>query len=508
MLGRLIKRGIQLRNRINPSNVSASELQLKTLQSLLLHAEATAFGQHYSFGRILASSRPMRVYRDTVPMHDYNAMHDQWWHRALGQEADVCWPGKVNYFALSSGTSGAPSKHIPITEEMMRAMRKASVEMFLGIANIPEVDPSVYTRQMMMLGSSISLSEEDGYFVGDLSGINAGRIPMWFRRYYRPGARIASIRDWDARIHAIAKEAHKWDVGVISGIPAWIQLMIERVIQENNLSNIHEIWPNLSVYASGGVAFEPYRKGFEKLLGKNILYLDTYLASEGFVAFQTRTGTNAMELVLGNGIYYEFIPFNDQNFTPEGELSPEAIALTIDEIEEGVDYALLMSTCAGAWRYLIGDTVRFTDLERCELVITGRTKHFISITGEHMSVDNMNCGISHLEEAFDLMIREFTVAGIPYESLFAHKWYIGVDRPVDPLLLAEKLDQKLSEINADYATERRENALKAVLVEAIPVELFYEWQRLQGKMGGQSKFPRVMKRDKFAEWEAFVAANR
>jgi hypothetical protein len=505
-LGRLIKRGIQLRNKINPGNISASELQLKTLQELLQHAEQTAFGGQYGFRRILGSSRPMRTFREVVPVHDYNALHDQWWHRALAGEQDVCWPGKVKYFALSSGTSGAPSKYIPVTDDMMRAMRKASLEMFLGIAEIPEVDPSVYTRQMLMLGSTIDLRKEGDCYVGDLSGINAGRIPVWFRRYYRPGFKIARIADWDARIEAIAAEAHRWDVGVISGIPAWIQLMMERVIQRNGLSNIHEIWPNLSVYASGGVAFEPYRKGFEKILGKPLVYLDTYLASEGFVAFQTRTDTHAMELLLGNGIYYEFVPFNDDHFSPDGEIRPDAVALTLDEVEEGVDYALLMSTCSGAWRYLLGDTVRFTDLERCELVITGRTKHFLSVTGEHLSVDNMNSAIQHLEETFEIEIREFTVAGIPHQNLFAHQWYIGVDRPVDSAELARQLDQKLRELNADYDTERRENALRDVRVRAVPSQLFYEWQRSQGKMGGQSKFPRVMGREKFADWEAFVDA--
>ncbi len=508
LLGRLIKRGIQLRNRINPGNDSAVELQIKTLRALLHRAQDTAFGLEHRFRDILNRPDPVRAFRETVPVHDYNALFDRWWHRSLAQEPDICWPGKTVCFALSSGTSGAPSKYIPVTREMQRAMKKASMEMFLGIAEIPEVDPSIYARQMLMLGSTIELRREGGCQVGDLSGINAGRIPVWFRKYYRPGFRIARIRDWDARIEAIAAEAPRWDVGVISGIPAWVQLMMERVIERNRLSNIHEIWPNLSVYASGGVAFGPYIKGFEKMLGRPLVYLDTYLASEGFVAFQTRTGTNAMQLLLGNGIYYEFVPFDDRCFGPDGDIRPDAPALALDEVQTGVDYALLMTTCSGAWRYLIGDTVRFTDLGRRELVITGRTKHFLSVTGEHLSVDNMNAAVRQLGEQSGLDIREFTVAGIPYDGLFAHKWYLGVDLPVENAVLAEPLDRALRALNADYDTERRENALRAVIVETVPADWFYEWQRALGKLGGQSKFPRVMRPEKFAEWEAFVAAQR
>lgn len=508
-IGKLIKRGIQLRHKLNPRNISGSELQLKTLQTLLLHAGDTAFGKHYEFDKILSSTRPMRTFRDVVPIHDYNKMFEEWWHRTLAQESDVAWHGKMKYFALSSGTSGAPSKHIPVSEEMLVAMRRASLEMFLGVSRIPEVDPIIYTKQMLLVGSTISLTDKGDFYVGDLSGINAGQIPRWFQRYYKPGKKIALLPDYHSRIEEIAKNAHNWDIGVISGIPAWVQLMLERVIKEHGLNTIHDIWPNLQLYATGGVAFEPYKKGFEKLFARPITYLDTYLASEGFVGFQTTPSAKGMELVLGNGIYYEFIPFNEENFDSDGKVLPDAVALTLDEVHEGVDYALLLTTCAGAWRYLIGDTIRFTDVEQNEFIITGRTAHFLSITGEHLSVDNMNHGIMAMAEKFGLEIREFTAKGISYESLFAHRWYIGCDNPdkVDEATFSAALDEYLCSINDDYRTERKENALKAVFTHLIPSDLFYQWQEAEGKVGGQAKFPRVMKTDKFQQWEAFVKAK-
>ncbi len=504
LLGRLIKKGIQLRSRINPKNVSATELQARTLRHLLLTAQGTDFGQTYKFDYIAGSALPMQAFRETVPVFDYDKIFNEWWYRTLDQEYNVSWPGKIQYFALSSGTSGAPSKHIPVSEEMIKAMRRASTEMFMQLALLDEIDDGFFTKQMMMLGSSSKLNDEGGYYMGDLSGINAGRIPLWFQRYYKPGKKIASIPDYDTRMMEIAKASSRWDVGALSGIPAWVQLMLERVMDYNNAQYIHDVWPNLQVYVTGGVAFEPYKASFNKLFSREVYYLDTYLASEGFVAFQNRIEANAMKLVLGNGIYFEFIPFNEENFESDGEMRPNPRVLTLEEVKEGQDYAILLSTCSGTWRYLIGDTVRFTDLSRCEIIITGRTKHFLSICGEHLSVDNMNHAIGQLALEFGAEIKEFTVAGIPFDGLFAHKWYIGSNKAIDNQLFAEKLDFKLREINADYATERRENALKSVMVEVIPTEIFYRWHASKGKMGGQSKFPRVMKQDRFDEWEAFV----
>lgn len=233
-------------------------------------------------------------------------------------------------------------------------------------------------------------------------------------------------------------KAPSWDIGVIVGVPAWVQILIERIIKTYKVKTIHDIWPNLTVYVHSGVSFAPYVKTFEKLFGKPMLYSESYLASEGYIAYQNGFETKTMQLIVDNGIYYEFIPFNDANFDSEGNMVENPQTLTLEEVEDNKEYALLMSTNAGAWRYLIGDTIKFTNTERCEIVITGRTKHYLSICGEHLSQENMNRAVEMLQEELDIEVPEFTVTGIRYESLFAHKWYLGTDNKIDPELAAKK----------------------------------------------------------------------
>lgn len=503
IFGLVIKKSIEWTSKVKLSNYSASEQQMRTLRKLLDRAKDTAFGRHYEFDSILRSPRPMQAFRDSVPIFDYDKIHDKWWYKLLEGKENITWPGKIEYFALSSGTSGAPSKLIPCTEESLNFMQKASRGMFIRMASL-NIEPTFYEKQMLMLGSCATLKDMGQYKVGDLSGINTLRIPKWFQAYYKPGIAIASLPDYASRIDAIAKEAKNWDIGVISGIPSWVQLMMEKVVAHHKVSNIHEIWPNFQIYVSGGVAFEPYRKSFDRLTSKPITVMDTYLASEGFVGYQARLDAQGMRLATGNGIYYEFVPFNDKCFDEEGNVRDDAKSLTLDELVENVDYALLLSASNGEWRYLIGDTIRFVDLDNLEFVITGRTKHFLSITGEHVSVDNMNTAIEYLSNSTDTEIKEFTVKGIPYEGFFAHKWYVGSNKPLDKELAAKLLDEKLCEINDDYRTEREGDTLIRVMVEVLPIEKFYEWQAKQGKMGGQAKFPRVMKTEKWEEWEKFV----
>lgn len=248
---------------------------------------------------------------------------------------------------------------------------------------------------------------------------------------------------------------------------------------------------------------DPYRKGFEKLLGRPIYYIETYLASEGFIAYQALPKRKSMRLVLNNGIFYEFVPFEEKNFTAAGEIKPDAETLLIDEVEEGKEYAILLSTCAGAWRYLIGDVIKFVSIEESEIVITGRTKHFLSLCGEHLSVDNMNKAIELVSNEMNINIPEFTVAGIPHQTLFAHHWFIGTDDKVDANVLKERIDFHLKKINDDYAVERSA-ALKEVLVEVLPLHKFYDWMESKGKVGGQNKFPRVMKNTQLDEWVKFI----
>ena len=421
-------------------------------------------------------------------------------------EEDICWPGKVKYFALSSGTSDSSSKHIPVTRDMIRSIRKVSFRQILSLAkyNLPE---SLFEKGILMLGGSTHLHQKGSYFEGDLSGITTSNLPFWFQHFYKPGIKIAKESDWNTKLDEITEKARDWDIGIIVGVPAWVQLLIEKVIARYKLKTIHDIWPNLSIYVHGGVSFEPYRKGFEGLLSKPLVYIETYLASEGFIAFQDEPDNRNMKLIIDNGIFFEFIPFNEKYFNTEGELIGNPRSLLVHEVEDGQDYAIMLTTNAGAWRYLIGDVIRFTNREKCEIVIVGRTKHYLSLCGEHLSVDNMNKAIEMSSEELNIRINEFTVSGIPSGSLFAHKWYIGTDDPVDSLVLKEILDQKLKILNDDYRVERA-SALNNIIVEVVPSSVFYNWMQINNKVGAQNKFPRVMKNAAFSKWEAFVEKEK
>jgi hypothetical protein len=360
-----------------------------------------------------------------------------------------------------------------------------------------------------MLGGSTNLKYNGIYYEGDLSGIQASMIPFWFRPFYKPGKKIAKEVDWAHKLDEITKKAPEWDIGVIVGVPAWIQIQLEKIIDYYKLNNIHEIWPNFKVFGHGGVSFEPYKKTFEKLLGKPIIYLETYLASEGFIAYQARPDTKGMKLALDNQIFFEFVPFDEANFNADGEMVANPDTYLIDEIDMNKDYALLISTCAGTWRYLIGDVVRLVNREYSEIIITGRTKHYISLCGEHLSVENMNQAVSLVAEELNVPINEFAVAGVPDGTLFSHKWFIGCENPdvIDKELIFKRIDEHLKVLNDDYRVERSA-ALKKVYGEVLPLQYFYEFMKLRGKIGAQSKFPRVLKAKQLEDFETFIAAKK
>lgn len=513
IIGSLLKRGIRVgslvtsRRKINPF-----KQQKRTLSKLLSKARYTKFGEKYNFETVLSSSlfgesrEFYEKFKAHVPVYDYNGIYNEWWKHLLDGEKDVTWPGRVKYFALSSGTSEASTKYIPVTNAMSKSMQRASIRQILSLGEYKDLPDKLYEKGFLMLGGSTNLNKKENYFEGDLSGINASQIPFWFRPYYKPGEKIAAEKDWGLKLEEITLQAKDWDIGFVVGVPAWIQLLMEKIIDHYKLKNIHEIWPNLLVFGHGGVAFEPYKKGFEKLLGKPLIYIDTYLASEGFLAYQPRPSAAGMQLVMDNGIFFEFVPFNDVNFNTEGDIKENPETLMVDEVEEGKEYAILISTCAGAWRYLIGDTIKFVDKEKAQIVITGRTKHFLSLCGEHLSVDNMNKAIDLVSQDLGITVKEFTVAGVAHGSLFAHHWYIGSDKAADPVLIKKLIDEKLNEVNDDYAVERK-HALKDIFITVLPNEAFYGWMESKGKMGGQHKFPRVLKKNLIEDWETYLKLN-
>lgn len=477
--------------------------QLKVLRKLLRKARFTEFGQTYRFDEILLSKHPGKKFQEMVPCFDYTNIYKKWWHKTLEGHTDVCWPGKIKYYALSSGTSEAASKYIPITNDLLRGNRLVMIKQMLSLRTYPDISVKSIGKGWLMIGGSTDLQKGPGFYAGDLSGITAKKVPFWFSPFYKPGKKIAKTRDWSTKIEMIVEQAPNWDIGFLVGVPAWMQLCMEKIIERYQLKTIHDIWPNLAFCVHGGVSFEPYKKGFEKLLAKPLVYIETYLASEGFIAYQDKQHAQGMKLVINDHIFLEFVPFDEENFDNEGNIRNQPQAYMIHEVEEGKDYAILLSTAAGAWRYLIGDTIRFTSKEKAEIVITGRTKHFLSLVGEHLSVDNMNKAIQMVSEELNVSVPEFTVAGIPEGLHFAHHWYVASDDMIDAELLRQRIDHFLIELNDDYAVERK-NALKQIYLTVLPESSFMEFMKMKGKIGGQHKFPRVMKGKMYDEWTTFL----
>lgn len=504
IIGNLISRSLRIRKKFTVKLGTPRQYQLQVLRRLLEKAKHTQFGRHYKFQEILDSPSFMNQYRARIPVHNYNKMHREWWYKCLEGVENVSWPEKIKYFALSSGTSESASKHIPVTRDMLRTVKKVGVKQLYSMVNF-NIPPKSFEKGILMLGGTTSLYEKGDYYEGDMSGIQAKNIPRWFRRFYKPGGRISKKPNWEQRIKLIVRKAPQWDVGTVCGVPAWVQIVLEEIIKYHGVKNIHEIWPNLAIYIHGGVSFEPYRESFQKLLGKPITFIETYMASEGSFGFQARPGTKGIKLVLNAGIFFEFIPFNEENFDADGEVKPNPKSYMIHEVVEDVEYAVMLSTCAGAWRYLIGDVVKFTSVKEHEIIIVGRTKQFLSLCGEHMSIDNMNKAIDNVQKKLGITVKEFTIAGFPYQNLFAHRWYIGIDDTavVDSNKVREIIDQTLCEVNDDYAVERT-SALKEIFVEVLPNDIFIDYLRCKGKEGAMNKFPRVMKGEKLKDWESFL----
>ena len=508
ILGTLIKTIARIKNipvEYRQKHTDPVKAQANELKKLLKQAKNTSFGIQYGFSEILLADDIRREYARRVPIFDYNRMHDEWWYRALKGERNVSWPGKIKYFALSSGTSEAASKFIPVTRRMLRKITQAGIRQLVSATRY-DFPTEFYKKGVLMIGGSTELKyyPEYDYYAGDISGISAGRVPKWFDFFYKPGVEVSKIKDWPTKLEEMVKAAPKWDIGIMVGVPAWVQILLERIIKEYNLNNIHDLWPNLRVYVHSGVAFAPYEKSFERLFGRKMIYIESYLASEGYIAFQVDLMTRVMQLLVDNGMYYEFIPFNEDNFDEDGNVRPNAKTLLLDEVEEKTDYAILLSTCSGAWRYLIGDTISFINKERCEMAVTGRTKQFLSITGEHLSQDNMTRAVQMLSEETGVDICEFTVAGIRHDTMYAHHWYLGTDSQIDPETAISKIDQYLCQLNDDYAVERLE-AIKELKIDILPTQVFYDFMEKKiGKSGGATKFPRVLKGERLRMWEEYL----
>ncbi len=508
LLGNLIARSLQVRKKFTLPVATPETYQRNTLRQLLDRGQFTKFGKHYDFGNMLSREIDLvSAYRATVPVHTYNDMYNEWWHMCLQGQENVSWPGKVKYFALSSGTSESASKHIPVTQDMIKSIKKVGFKQLYSMANF-NISPVSFEKGVLMLGGTTSLYEKGEYYEGDMSGISAKNMPRWMSSLlYKPGQRISKRPRWEDRIRLMVVNAKKWDVGTICGVPAWVQIVLERIIKHYNLNTIHDIWPNLNVYIHGGVSIEPYRESFKKIFGKEVNFIETYMASEGSFGFQARPGAG-IKLVLNAGIFYEFIPFNEKNFDDDGNVRKDADSVLVHEVKEGVEYAVLLTTCSGAWRYLIGDVIKFTNAQEYEIAIVGRTKQFLSLCGEHMSVDNMNKAIDIVSKKLQITVREFTVCGYMKDNRFAHQWYLGCDdKNANPDEIMRLLDESLCELNDDYAVERT-SALKEVGVTLLPPNTFMEYLKAKGKYGAMNKFPRVLKGAQLNDWNEYLESKK
>lgn len=501
ILSQLFHRSSEVSDYLTFNRAKAIKWQEKTLKKLLFKARNTEFGIQHGFEEILISKHTEMVFRQKVSINTYKSMHP-WWQREFNGEQNITWPGSVPYFALSSGTTEGSSKYIPVTADGLRAILKASRRQLFAIFKT-DVPKDFFTKDYLMVGGSTNLNYNGFNYSGDLSGITTANVPQWFDRFALPEDDIMQETNWNVKLQKMVESASSWDIVMIAGAPSWIKILLENILKHYNLDNIHQIWPNLSVYSWGAVSLSPYKHQIDSMMGQPIKYFETYLASEGFFSFQTKPDSDGMRLVFRNRTYYEFIPFNESNFNADGEVNPNAEIVDLSEVVEGVDYALLITNCSGAWRYLVGDTIRFVNVDYCEIKITGRTKQFLSICGEHLCVDNMNEAISKLCESEGIQIPEYTVKGLKENGIYGHHWYLACDIALDTEAIKQKLDAILCELNDDYAVERK-HALKEMYVEVYPESVFMKWMEKNNKLGGQSKFPRVFPDNIYEDWKTFL----
>ena len=479
--------------------------QQKVLLKLLETAVNTSFGKQYNFEKIIFSEDFISEFQRSVPLHSYEEIKE-WWMRALKGEKDVVTKGKLQYFALSSGTSDGATKYVPVSKKQLWQFKRQTLKLSLQIAMNKDIPASVFSKHNLLIGGSIDLNYNGASYIGDLSGIVQLKIPFWYQSFSKPDREVMAMQ-WDSKIENIVLDAANWNVSIITGIPSWVQIVLERIVEHYKLKNIHELWPDLKVYIHSGIRAEPYINSINKLFGEKVFWYESYLASEGFFAFKLSPEREGMKLILSDYNFYEFIPFNENNFDSAGNVKRGAETLTIKDVQPGIDYALVITTCSGAWRYLIGDTVRFTDVEKAEIIVTGRTKHFLSITGEHLSVDNMNKAVGIVADEMKFNCKEFTVYAEPKDGGFIHVWNIGCDEHPDVVKLKAMLDENLKILNDDYKIERQ-FALKDIEVKTFPNELFYQFLSNRGKAGGQVKFPRVLKGEILDDWKKFLTTTK
>jgi len=463
--------------------------QHQVFQNLIKKGRKTVFGSDHGFDKISSQE----AFRAQVPIRDYEALRP-YMERVKNNERDILWPGRPKYFAKTSGTTSGV-KYIPLTHDSLpNHFGTARNALFNHFAKTGRGD--WLNGKMIFLSGSPILELTGSIPTGRLSGIVNHEIPSWLRKNQMPSLPTNCIDDWEEKLDAIVEETLQEDMSLISGIPPWVQMYYERLLERSGKKNIKELFPDFSMFVYGGVNFEPYRAGLDHLVGQQIDSLETYPASEGFIAFQDDPDDRGLLLNVHSGIFFEFVPaeeaFNE---------NPTRIGLA--DVEMGVNYALIISSTAGLWGYSIGDTVEFVSLAPYRIIVTGRVKHFISAFGEHVIGKEVDEAMLAAANQLNVNIVEFTVApqvapeggGLPY-----HEWLVEFEgTPEDLALFAQKVDEQMTQQNIYYADLIKGNILQPLKVVPLQKDAFRNYMKSQGKLGGQNKVPRLANDRKIAE---------
>ncbi|WP_192823775.1 GH3 auxin-responsive promoter family protein [Rufibacter sp. LB8] len=470
------------------------DVQQEVFSNLINTAKNTAWGKQYGY----ADQLSVKEFQERVPLSTYEDLYPQI-ERVMRGEQNVLWPSKVEWFAKSSGTTNARSKFIPVTPEALEDCHYKGGKDMLSIYANNFPDAKVFSGKALSIGGSHHPNEFNGNTrCGDISAVIMQNLPLWAEAMRTPPLKVALMDTWEEKIQKMVEICVKENVTALSGVPTWTYVLLNRILETTGKKDITEVWPNLELFTHGAVAFGPYRELFRQLIpSEKMRYLEVYNASEGFFGIQDEPELlDEMLLMLDYGVFYEFIPMDQVD-----EAEPEV--LTLDQVELGKNYALVISTNAGLWRYKIGDTVKFTSLSPYRIKISGRTKHFINAFGEEVVVENAEAAITKACAATNATITNFTAAPIYFEgkSKGGHQWIIEFSQqPSNLEQFTHVLDQTLREVNSDYDAKRQHDlALRAPLITVAPTGAFLKWLEHKGKLGGQHKVPRLANSREYLE---------
>ncbi len=458
--------------------------QREVLQELITAAQYTEFGKKYGFNKLFS----VKEFKQKVPLQEYNDV-EPYINRMMQGEENVLWNTPVFWFAKSSGTSSAKSKFIPISDESLQQNHfKASKDV---LSNYYKFFPSsnLLTGKGLVVGGSHQISKlNNDIQFGDLSAVLMQNTPFWGQWIRTPELSVALLDEWENKIEQLAQITANENVTSLAGVPTWTLLLLKRILEIKEKKTINEVWPNLELYINGGVSFVPYKEQFDKILGTKINYLEIYNASEGFIAGQQTPNDDGLLLFTEHGIFYEFMPVEEY-----GKPKPQTVGLK--DVQTDRNYALVISTTGGLWRYIIGDTIKFTHLNPYKIKVTGRLKHYMNAFGEEVMVDNTDKAIARAAAKTNAVVNDYTAAPVYFSesSNGTHEWLIEFDVPPQNLqLFTTELDAALKTINSDYEAKRyKDIALRMPIVHAAKKGIFKEWLRSKGKLGGQHKVPRL-----------------